>query len=344
MDVRARWFTMKTKWYLFLLTIMAISIVTYTYISNKDQKPLKIGIIMIGDSRYEKLIGLKKGMHELGYDDRSTKYLVKSGEDQETRLASHIDDLINEKPALIVALGGIETLKLKEVMESRNIEIPVVFAGVAAPKEIGLIEDYRSPGGLFTGINNYHTSLSGKRLEIFHDLVPSISRFHILYDEEIKVSKLSLENVDAAAERLSLETISWNVSDSNNFLSEMKNEIQANDAILVMPGFKMESLSKEIAQFSKENHIPVMGLYENETEDGILASYGTSYFDQGYQSARFVSLIIQGNSPADIPVEMPDNIRFIVNQKVKSELGIELNKDIIHLAELIHPNAEGVSQ
>lgn len=335
---------MKIKWYLFLLTILTISIVTYPLISNKDEKPLKIGIIMIGDSRYEKLIGLKKGMQELGYDDRSTEYAVKSGKDQEAILASHIEDLLNEKPTLIVALGGIETLRLKEIMEKKEIKIPVVFAGVAAPKEIGLIKDYRSPGGLFTGINNYHTSLSGKRLEIFRDLVPSISRFHILYDEDIEVSKLSLGNVMAAAERLSLEIIPWNVSDTKNFLSEMKHEVHVNDAILVMPGFKMESLSKEIAQFSKENHIPAMGLYENETEDGILASYGTSYFDQGYQSARFVSSIIQGNSPADIPVEMPDNIRFIINQKVKSELGIQLNKDIIHLAQFINPNGEEGSQ
>ncbi|MED3573005.1 ABC transporter substrate-binding protein [Cytobacillus praedii] len=335
---------MKIKWYFFILTIIVLSIITFPFISNKDQKALKIGIIMIGDSRYEKLIGLKKGMNELGYDDWSTEFLVKSGRDQEAALASKIEELLNEKPALIVALGGIEALKLKEIMEKQNIQIPVVFAGVAAPKEIGLIKDYRSPGGLFTGINNYHTSLSGKRLEIFRDLVPSISRFHILFDEDIEVSKLSLENVKTAAERLSLEIIPWNVSDSKNFLSEMKHKVQLNDAILVMPGFKMELLSKEIAQFSKEYHIPVMGLYENETEDGILASYGTSYFDQGYQSARFVSSIIQGNSPADIPVEMPDNIRFIVNQKVKSELGISLNKDIIHLAEFIHPNAEGMSQ
>ncbi|WP_312474062.1 ABC transporter substrate-binding protein [Neobacillus sp.] len=323
---------MKTKLYLFLVTILTVSIIFLTFISNDDRTPVKIGVVMIGDGRHEKLTGLQKGMQELGYHKGDVKYVVKSAHDNEEVLDTKINELIKGKPALIVTLGGIETLKLKEKMEQQHIKIPVVFAGVAAPKEMGIIKDYRLPGGLFTGINNYHTNLSGKRLELFHDLVPSIQRFHILYDENIEVSKLSLENTKQASEKLSLKILPCNVSDPS-FKSKLKGSLQKNDALLILPGFRMESLTKEMAQFSRDNKVPAMGIYEQEA--GVLASYGASFFDQGYQAARFVSLIIQGNSPAEIPVELPDRFRFIVNQHVKNELGIELNKNLIHIPDFI---------
>lgn len=294
---------------------------------------------MIGESRIEKLSGLKKGLRDLGYEKTSIEFDVKNASDNEEKLETEIVEMLKNKPDLIVTLGGVETLALKEKMEEHQIKIPVVFAGVAAPKEIGLIEDYRSPGGLFTGINNYHTSISGKRLELFHELVPSIKRFHVLYDQNIKVSMLSFENTKEAAERLSLQILPVNVSDPN-FMVHLNRNLQDNDALLMLPGFRIESLTSEIAQFSKEYSVPTMGIYGYEVEEGILASYGVSFKDQGYQAARYVSLIIQGNSPSDIPVELPDTIRFYINQKVEAELGVKLNNELAHIADYIYQSEE----
>lgn len=328
---------MKTKWYFFILLIVTITILFNNLISQSDQPLIKIGVIMIGDSRVEKLTGLKNGLKDLGYEEKTIKFVVINANDDETKLRTEIDELIKNKPTLIVTLGGVETLAVKEKLEKDKINIPVVFAGVAAPKEIGIIKDYRSPGGLFTGINNYHTSISGKRLELLHELVPTVQRFFVLYDQNTKVSRLSLENTEEAAEKLSLKIIPINVSESD-FLKQLSNQIHENDALLMLPGFRIESLTEELAQFSKEHKIPAMGIYGNEVEEGILASYGVSFEDQGYQAARYVSLIIQGNSPSDIPVELPDTIRFYINKEVSEHLGVTLNHELIPIANFISQN------
>lgn len=331
---------MKPKWYFFVLIMIIGSVLINNYISHRENPPTKVGIIMMGNSRIEKLSGLKKGLRELGYKEESIEFDVKNAMDNEKTLEKKIDELIKEKPALIVTLGGIETLTLKEKMEKQNAKIPVVFAGVAAPKETGIIKDYRSPGGYFTGINNYHTSLAGKRLELLHQLVPSSKRFFVLYDKEIKVSVLSLENTIDAAKSLGLPIIPVNVSDPK-FTVFLNRNLQHDDALLMVPGFRIESLSGKIATIIKENKIPAMGIYGNEVEEGVLASYGSSFSEQGYQAARYVSRIIQGNSPADLPVELPDTIHFFINTKVKDELGIELNSEFTNLAEYIQPDGEG---
>ncbi|MGC5326313.1 ABC transporter substrate-binding protein [Brevibacillus sp. SYSU BS000544] len=333
---------MKTRWYFFILIVVIISVLLNNYISYRENPPTKVGIIMMGKSRMEKLTGLKKGLHELGYKKDTIQFDVKNAMDNENTLQEIIDELIKGKPDLIVTLGGIETLTLKKKMEEQNIKIPVVFAGVAAPKEIGLIKDYRSPGGNFTGINNYHTSLSGKRLELLHHLVPSAKRFFVLYDKKMKVSVLSLENTMVAAKRLSLSVIPVDVSDQEFTLFFSRN-VQKNDALLILPSFRTESLTNELADTIKENKVPVMGIYGNEVEEGILASYGASFEEQGYQAARYVSRIIQGNSPSGLPVELPDTIHFFINSKVKAELDIEINNEMGNLAEFINPDRKGAN-
>ncbi|MBU8919510.1 ABC transporter substrate-binding protein [Bacillus sp. FJAT-29953] len=335
---------MKIKWYLSILIILTISIFIYHYVETNEQPSLKIGIVMMGDSRNEKFSGLQQGLQDLGYKKKEINFILKNANDQEGRLERQIKDLLKDRPNLIVTLGGIETTTLKAEMEKQHLNIPIVFAGVAAPREIGLIQDYQSPGGLLTGVNNYHTKISGKRLEILHDLVPSINRVLVLYDDEIEISRISLKETVETAKILSIPILPVNAAESD-FLQSLQKSVRPNDAILILPGFRIESATKEIVALSQKYKIPTMGIYEHEVEQGFLASYGASFFDQGYQAARYVSLIIQGNSPGDLPVEVPDRIRFIINDQVRGKLGFSLNKNIGSMAETINPaKGEGLEK
>lgn len=330
---------MKTKWYFFFLTTMAVSAILYAWIGFQEDPPVRIGVLMIGENRYEKFTGLKAGLDELGYKNKEIQYIVKNAYDDEARLKNQIDSLLAEDPALIVTLGGIETLRLKEQMDRKKKKIPVVFAGIAAPKELGLIEDYRKPGGLYTGINNYHASISGKRLEMLTSLVPGIMRVHVIYDSKISVSEISLKETKAAAAKLGISVLPCDASTNECMKKLVANSVKQ-DAILILPSFRIESLTEQIVSLTLEKQIPAMGLYDFEAEKGLLASYGASFYSQGYQASRFVSLILQGNEPADLPVELPDGIRFVINQQTKDSLGLSYNEDLLYIAEFIHPEVQ----
>lgn len=330
---------MKTKWYFFFLTTIAVSAVIYTMVGFQEDESVEIGVLMIGENRYEKFAGLKAGLDELGFKDREIYYTVKNANDDEARLAKQIDSLLEAEPDLIVTLGGIETLHLKEKMDQQNKEIPVVFAGLAAPKELGLIEDYRTPGGLYTGINNYHASISGKRLEMLTSLVPGINKVYVIYDSKIDVSQLSLNETREAAMKLDVPVIPCDAS-TKQCMDTLWQNADKNDAILVLPSFRIESLTDKIVALTVDKHIPSMGLYDFEAEKGLLASYGASFYSQGYQASRFVSLILQGNKPGDLPVELPDGIRFVINQQTKDSLGVSYNEDLLFIADFIHPDVQ----
>ncbi|MCM3667191.1 ABC transporter substrate-binding protein [Mesobacillus subterraneus] len=331
---------MKTKWYFFFLTTIAVSAVIYALLGIQDEESVEIGVLMIGENRYEKFDGLKAGLEDLGYSNKEIQYIVKNANNEEVLLDTQIDELLGSKPDLIVTLGGIETQRLKGKMDARKIKIPVVFAGLAAPKELGLIKDYKAPGGLYTGINNYHASISGKRLEMLTSLVPDIEKVHVIYDSKIDVSELSLKETKASAKTLGVSVFPCDVG-TKECMDTLWKSIKKKDAILVLPSFRIETLTDELVKLTQEKKIPSMGLYDFEAEKGLLASYGASFYSQGYQASRFVSLILQGNNPGDLPVELPDGIRFVINQQTKDSLGVTYNEDLLYIADLIHPEVQG---
>ena len=53
---------MKTKWYFFLLTIIAVSTVLYGLQDFQKEEKIDIGIVMVGENRYQKFVGLKEGI------------------------------------------------------------------------------------------------------------------------------------------------------------------------------------------------------------------------------------------------------------------------------------------
>lgn len=331
---------MKKKWFFNIIFILIAAVLINSAMENSKEAPIKIGILTVGDSRYEKLDGLKDGLRDLGFKQKEIHFLVKNSKGDTQKLQSQIGDLLRIHPNLIVTLGGIETIELKKAMDKNKVKIPVVFAGVASPKEMGIIKENKKPGGQFTGIDNYHSSISGKRLGILHDLIPTIQRVHILYDDDTEISKRGLNKTLESAKELSISVNVWNVGEVN-FFPNLEKELKKNDALFILPSFRIESMTDMLVQLANTYRIPTMGIYEHEIKKGFLASYGTSFRDQGYQAARYVSLIIKGNSPGKLPVEMPDNIRFLVNKQEQDVLGIQLNQDLLKIAEFSGTNKKG---
>lgn len=327
----------KGRW--LFITVFVFSVVTIfslVFLDGNDEveSQFHIGVLLTGDSRIEKLDGLKEGLEDLGYEKEALQFSVYNGKDQLHVLPSFAEQAIEDDPDIIVTMGAVETLIIKEHLDLLGEEIPVVFAGIAAPLELGIIEDYRHPGGMFTGVDNYHLNLSAKRLEMLTKLVPDMERTLVLYDGSVDVSVMSLGIVKDVAEQLGTEIKAFDTFDKRMF-EEMEESLQQTDGILVLPSYNIESLAGEITDFTLKHNVPSMGIFEKDVEVGFLASYGSPFFYQGYQSARHVSLILQGNHPSVIPVELPDTIKFLINDSVRAKLGVELDENMRLMADFL---------
>jgi putative ABC transport system substrate-binding protein len=70
-------------------------------------------------------------------------------------------------------------------------------------------------------------------------------------------------------------------------------------------------------------------------ENGGLASYGPAFYESGRQAARLVDKILKGTNPGQIPVEVNNNIEFVINLKVANDLGIKIAPEVLYRATRI---------
>jgi putative ABC transport system substrate-binding protein len=57
---------------------------------------------------------------------------------------------------------------------------------------------------------------------------------------------------------------------------------------------------------------------------GGLISYGADFTDQFRRAASYVDRILRGETPADLPVQVPTKYELVINAKTAKVLGIDV--------------------
>lgn len=90
-------------------------------------------------------------------------------------------ELVESNADVIVAITAPGAIVLKQTTST----IPVVFAIVPDPVGTALVASLAHPGGNLTGLSVIGTDLSGKRLSLLKEAVPSLSRVALLLDRSM---------------------------------------------------------------------------------------------------------------------------------------------------------------
>ena len=315
---------MRKSWYFILGFIIIFFAFVPLFLSNDvtTNKPYQVGILISGSERLTKLEGVKKGLQDLGFiEGIHIEYFVKNSNHDLAQMKKYAEELAQDNYDVIIAGGAIEATYLKKTEGST----PVVFLGVAAVTELDLVKNLQQPEGKMTGLDNGHIDLSAKRLQLLHLLLPDTKRVVVIYDENIDASLISLEKVEKTARDLQSVVISFSVSNEQQFEELKQFSFQKKDAVLVLPSYYLEKISKEMGQMGIEKNLPIFGVNSSDVDNGILLSYGVSYFDQGYQCANIISRVLNGQAPSEIPVETPDSIQLLVNGDTQEKIGVILS-------------------
>jgi len=204
--------------------------------------------------------------------------------------------------------------------------IPIVMVTVQDPVETGIVESLARPGGNITGVTTLQRELSGKRLELLKEVVPSMLRAGVLWDANAPGAIIGFKEYEAAARALKIPLQSLEVRGPK---PDLESAFQAaaksrTTAIIWITNPVLGRYQKQIADLAIKNRKPSMCERSDYVEAGCLMSYAANQHEQYRRAAVYVDKILKGTKPADIPVEQPMKFELVINLKTAKQIGVTI--------------------
>ena len=287
-------------------------------------RPLEAGVMPPG------LAALHRGMQELGYvDGQDYTIEVRSTAGVTERASGLLAELLRLPVDLIYTSGTPNALAAKQATR----EVPIVIATNGDLVAVGLVDSLSRPGGNVTGVSTLAPLLSGKRLELLREAVPTVARLGLLAPAAVVDSGVEVREARAAAQTLGLPIEVAAVGVPDELPGAFGRLVGAGAGGLLVAEDAYYSLSRDqVVRLAAQHRLPTIYTLRDFVNSGGLMSYGVSVTDAHRRGAAYVDKIRKGAKPADLPVEQPTAFELAVNLRTAQALGLTIPSSVLHQA------------
>ena len=241
--------------------------------------------------------GFFHGLRELGYVDGQNILVEGRWYGERTdRLPALVDELVRLKVDVIVA-GATPA---PEAAGRATSTIPIVMANHNDPVGSGLVASLARPGRNVTGMSTLSSELIGKRLQLFKEAIPGVSRVAVLSNPTIPSQALELKDAKVAAGLLKVQLQLLEARAPGDFagaFSAMTKERA--DGVIIITSSMFYAERTRIAKLAAESRVPAIYGVKEYAEAGGLMTYGIDVHESFRRAASYVDKILKGAKPAD---------------------------------------------
>jgi putative tryptophan/tyrosine transport system substrate-binding protein len=275
----------------------------------------------------------RQGLRDLGYiEGKNIVIESRYAEGKLDRQPALAAELVRLKVDVIVTVGAGATRSAKETTNT----IPIVMAQDSDPVGNGFVASLARPGGNITGLSTLSPEISGKRLELLKEIVPTLSRVAVLGTSTGPGKSQYLRETELAAGALKVQLQYLDMQGSKDIEVAFRgaNKSRA-DAVLVFGGEVLNSHRRQIVDLAATNRLPATYNAPEFVEAGGLMTYGASITDMHRRAATYVDKILKGAKPADLPVEQPKKFEFIINLKAAKQIRLTIPPNVLARADRV---------
>src|SRR5215471_18681943 len=232
---------------------------------------------------------------------------------------------------------GHSTPVVTALMEATGT-IPIVFVSVSDPIGSGFVASMARPAGNMTGFTILPATITGKYLSMLKEMVPQLARVAILYnpDSAPAAGTFFLSPFVGAAREFKVRPITAQVRSPTEIESAIaKLGREPKSGLIVMPDNFTSVHRKLIISLAAQFRIPTIYPYRYFVEEGGLLSAGVNTSDLFGRAAEYVSRILHGAKPADLPVRAPTKFELVINLRTAKALGIVIPKMLLAGADQV---------
>jgi putative ABC transport system substrate-binding protein len=283
------------------------------------------------DADGERVLAYRRGLSEAGYvEGRNVTIEYRWVDGQNDRLPAMAADLVRRGVNVIVTGGTPATLAAK----AATTTIPIVFVLSTDPVEAGLVASLNRPGGNITGVTGLNVELAPKKIELLHELLPSVTSLALLVNPTNAVAAANQSrSVQAAAQALALRLAILHASTEHDFEAVFAGLAQRKDALVIGSDLFFTSHMSQLGALSVRHAVPSIYQFREFAAAGGLMSYGGSITDWGHQAGIHTGRILAGAKPADLPVHQATKLELFINLRTARALGLDVPPTLLARAD-----------
>jgi putative ABC transport system substrate-binding protein len=292
----------------------------------RPTRPHRVGYLAPGTASTSNVALFRDGLRSLGYEEGRTIVIdVRYAEGREDQLRANAAELVALHPDVIVTSGKSGIMAARQATST----IPIVFATSGDPVAEGFVASLARPGGNITGLTVLAGNEHGKRLALLKETVPTLSRIGILSSQS---DMLALRQVENVAPTLGVQVVPLLLERLDDLETLLVGALGHIDGLLQAGTTLVISAIPLIVNFAARNHLPSIYEANNAARIGGLMVYAPRNSDNFRRAATYVDKILRGAKPADLPIEQPTTIDFVINLKTAQDLGLTVPPSVLQQA------------
>ena len=287
----------------------------------------RVGYLSVGPraSQADFIDAFLDGLHSRGYVDGQTisiDWRLTDPHGQGDQFQVLAAELAREPVDLVVA--GASTPAAQAARQATTT-IPILAVAVRDPVATGLVASLAHPGGNVTALSTGVDGFGRKSVEMLRQVVPALAHVAVLVDatnlamvQQWEDSRVGAEQAGIVATRIDIQSV-----DDLDAAFEAAAS-QHVDAVIVAANPLLLPVSDHLAELALRYRLPGYGL-KQYVQAGLLMTYNADLAAVHRRAALYVERILNGEKPADLPVEQPTTFELVVNARTAAALGLTID-------------------
>jgi ABC-type uncharacterized transport system substrate-binding protein len=307
------------------ITLLAGAAATWPFTAHAQQPAMPVigflnGTSPQGYGRF--LLAFRQGLSEAGYtENRNVAIEYRWAEGHYERLPALAAELVRRRVTVIAATSTPANV----IAMTATKTIPIVFTTSSNPVELGLVASLSRPGGNVTGAVTLNVEVGPKRLQMLHEMVPTASIIAVLVNSTNATAETQSTTLHTAARTMGLQIATVSASTESDIDAAFARLAeQRAGALLVDTDAFLFSRRDQLVGLAKRYAVPTIFDRRESVEAGGLISYGGSVTDVYRLAGTYTARILNGDKPADLPVQQSTKIELVINLKTAKALGLDV--------------------
>ena len=260
-----------------------------------QNRRFRIGWLVFGDATLDPVDrSLKDALAQRGLvDGGNIEIIYRYANGAPARVAELASELVAQKPDMLLAVGGDV---IKALFDASRSGIPIVGGVSDNPVRAEIATSLARPGKNFTGVTFLTDEMAAKRIELLKEVAPNAKRVAVIFnpqhfDDEVTFARRGAESLGI---QLTTHPIN-NVADLDAALHAAS--ASGADSLFVIASRLLNIVAGKIAQYGREQRLPVIAPWREFVDSGCLLSYGPSRIFEATRIAGYVEKVFKEQSP-----------------------------------------------